>query len=434
VRTIRFFWAVVFILTAEFAASAQRITGDWQGTIGEGRKFRVILKVEASNNGGFRADLYSIDQSSTAIPVRSLNVNGSDVTFEAPIIRGAFKGMLSADGNSLTGAWTQPNGGFVLNFVRATKETAWALDQSPHKVSFVQVDSEIKLEVLDWGGSGRPLVLLAGLGNDAHVFDVFAPKLKTNYHVYGITRRGFGASATPAPTETNYSANRLGDDIVAVLDALKLAHPVLVGHSIAGEELSSIGTRHPQRVAGLVYLDAGYHYAAYDKTPQDIGMDRLALLRKLTAANDAVSPQEERELLKAIAAELPAFEKDVKTRLQELTTSPDMTAEAIVEERKRRQTREGLSARAIQEGKLAFGDVRCPALAIFAVPHQRGDQQDADADLKDIARVEPLIKAFERAVPGARIVRLPHANHYVFNSNQAEVIREIDGFVGTLKD
>ena len=33
---------------------------------------------------------------------------------------------------------------------------------------------------------------------------------------------------------------------------------ILAGHAIAGEELSSIGSRYPERVAGLVCLDAGY--------------------------------------------------------------------------------------------------------------------------------------------------------------------------------
>jgi pimeloyl-ACP methyl ester carboxylesterase len=40
--------------------------------------------------------------------------------------------------------------------------------------------------------------------------------------------------------------------VVAVLDALKLSHPVLAGHSIAGEEMSSIAARHPDKVAGLI--------------------------------------------------------------------------------------------------------------------------------------------------------------------------------------
>jgi len=120
-------------------------------------------------------------------------------------------------------------------------------DSSPHTVQFVKVDDNVKLEVLDWGGSGRPLVLLAGLGATAHAFDDFAPKLVNENHVYGITRRGYGASSVPI---SGYSADRLGDDVVAVLDALKLDKAVLVGHSIAGEELSSVATRHRERIAG----------------------------------------------------------------------------------------------------------------------------------------------------------------------------------------
>lgn len=266
------------------------------------------------------------------------------------------------------------------------------------------------------------------------MFDRFAQKLKTKYHVYAITRRGFGASDTPAPIGENYSANRLGDDVIAVLDALGLSHPVLVGHSIAGEELSSVGSRRPKRISGLVYLDAGYQYAAYDKGQPDFGMDRLDLLRNLIAIGDAVSPQEERKLLSAIAADLPMFESDVKRTQKELDTMPDMTNGAITEERKRRQSREGISASAVQEGRQAFQSVRCPTLAIFAVPHQHGNEPDADIDAKDVARVEPLIRAFQKAAAEATIVRIPHANHYVFNSNEADVIRLIDEFVIGLKD
>ena len=66
----------------------------------------------------------------------------------------------------------------------------------------------------------------------------------------------------------SYDPDRLGDDVLAVIDALKLDKPVLAGHSIAGQELSSIGTRHPERVSGLIYLDAGYGYAYYDPNGQ----------------------------------------------------------------------------------------------------------------------------------------------------------------------
>lgn len=131
-------------------------------------------------------------------------------------------------------------------------------DASPHTVRFVAVEENVRLEVLDWGGAGRSVVLLAGGGNTAHVFDELAPKLATDYHVYGITRRGFGASGFSA---SGNPTDRLRDDVLAVLGALKLERPVLVGHSIAGAELSAVVSSHSDRVAGLIYLEAGYPYA-----------------------------------------------------------------------------------------------------------------------------------------------------------------------------
>ena len=139
----------------------------------------------------------------------------------------------------------------------AQEHSAWR-DPSKHQVQFVTVEDGVRLEVLDWGGSGKPLVLLAGGGDTAHVFDDFAPQLTPSFHVYGITRRGFGESGF---SPEGYGADRLGDDVLAVLDSLKLIRPVLVGHSLGGEELSSLSTRHPSRVAALVYLEAGYPYA-----------------------------------------------------------------------------------------------------------------------------------------------------------------------------
>src|ERR1035438_4427529 len=45
-------------------------------------------------------------------------------------------------------------------------------DPSPHTTRFVAVDKDVRLEVLDWGGSGRPIVLLAGGGISEREGDV----------------------------------------------------------------------------------------------------------------------------------------------------------------------------------------------------------------------------------------------------------------------
>jgi len=75
----------------------------------------------------------------------------------------------------------------------------------------------------------------------------------------------------------NYNAARLGDDVLHAIGALHLSHPILAGHSLAGEELSYIGFHHPDAVAGLIYLDAGYRYALYDQAHGQILLDTLKL-------------------------------------------------------------------------------------------------------------------------------------------------------------
>src|SRR5262249_51274930 len=84
-------------------------------------------------------------------------------------------------------------------------------DTSPHRVLKVQTAPNVTLEVLDWSGQGPALVLLAGMGTTAHIYDDFAPKLTSEFHVWGITRRGFGASSQPT---TGYDPVTLGADIL----------------------------------------------------------------------------------------------------------------------------------------------------------------------------------------------------------------------------
>jgi non-heme chloroperoxidase len=147
----------------------------------------------------------------------------------------------------------------TLGFAACAHSHAWR-DPSPHKQSFVTVPGGVRLEVLDWGGNGPPLVFLAGLENTAHVFDDFAPRFTHDFHVYGVTRRGWGASSHPPSGANQYKVPVLVEDVHAALDSLHLAHVTLVGHSIAGQELSWLAVDYPDRVDRLVYLDAGFDY------------------------------------------------------------------------------------------------------------------------------------------------------------------------------
>src|SRR6516162_8064781 len=107
---------------------------------------------------------------------------------------------------------------------------------------FVRVAPGVKLEVLDWGGSGEVMVLLTGSGDNAHVFDYFAFQFTDFFHVIGITRRGWRPSSQPT---NGYDVETRAVDDIEVLDALGIKKAVLVGHSIAGAELSKIAIKYP---------------------------------------------------------------------------------------------------------------------------------------------------------------------------------------------
>jgi len=302
--------------------------------------------------------------------------------FKSSMIDRSYEGKMSDDGKSIAGTWMEGNMPIVLPFERATKSTAWATDPSKHAAQFVTVEPGVRLEVLDWGGKGRPLVLLTGLGNDAHVFDGFAEKLANKYHVYGITRRGYGVSDTPPVSGDVYSANQLGDDVVAVIDKLGLEKPILVGHSIAGEELSSIGSRFPARVAGLIYLDAGYPYALYDATRGDFRLDGNALRQKMNELSDAQNPSAIRAIIaEMLETDLPRYQKDLIARQKELEGQTDIPNRPAPDKKDRRR----ISSEAIMAGEQKYTEIKNPVLAIFADPHNMGGGTPTDEKQKAAA-------------------------------------------------
>ena len=426
--------AAAIVLSAG-ALPAQNIVGDWQGALGTPpNALRLVLRIARADNG-LTASIVSVDQGGWDNPLfaDSVVLRDSTFAFSLPDVGGTYRGTLTGRGSAIRGQWTQGNSPQRLDFVRPTARTAWR-DSSQHSARLVTVENNVKLEVLDWGGTGRPIVFLAGAGNSAHVFDSFAPKFTGAYHVLGITRRGFGNSSRPL---TGYTADTLANDVLAVLDSLRIRAPVLIGHSIAGEELSSIGSRHPERVAGLIYLDAGYPYALYEPKLSDVGVMNAGVSvgevrRKLARLNDpylSMSPRDQQAFIRELLdVSLPQMEADLRGKLKQLAALPNQDSTPPA-------PRPDPIIRALLGGEEKYTAVHAPVLAFFAAPHQAppGMAKDsaarAKADSAELLWVMPQIDAFRRAIPTARVVVLPNANHYVFNSNEAEVLRDIRAFI-----
>jgi pimeloyl-ACP methyl ester carboxylesterase len=208
---------------------------------------------------------------------------------------------------------------------------------------------------------------------------------------------------------------------------------VIVGHSIAGEELSSIGSRHPERVAGLVYLDAVWPYSYYNASVGNMRLDALELRRTL---GDLLSPISARQRMAAdrLETDLPRFERilsDFQKQLSQYPPTPSRSSQlppapplTIVD--------------AVSLGWQKYTSIPVPILAIVAVPHDFSDAFKNDsagrtkAIVADSLKMAALADDFGVGIPTARVVRLHNANHYVFNSNRKEVVAAMNAFLATL--
>jgi len=302
--------------------------------------------------------------------------------------------------------------------------SAWR-DPSAHIVRFVEVEPGTRLEVLDWGGSGEAVLLLAGHGDTGHIFDDFAPRLTNGFRVFALTRRGFGASTQP---EQGYELATLVKDIAQVVEALNLQRVHLVGHSIAGDEMTRFARSYPDRLGKLVYLDAAYDRVEAQQLEKSF--PKLPPSSKPAPA-ELASPTAVRALVARTAILMP--ESEIRaTRV----FGPDgrflrpVTPDWI------------LSAVAKMVEHPNYDSIRARMLAIYAVPktpaqlvprYTTADRETRLALDKIFEIWQASAKAqrdrFRESVPRARVVELNGASHYLFISDRDRVLQEVGSFL-----
>jgi pimeloyl-ACP methyl ester carboxylesterase len=205
---------------------------------------------------------------------------------------------------------------------------------------------------------------------------------------------------------------------------------VIAGHSIAGEELSYIGSAHPDKVAGLIYLDAGYPYAMYDEVNGNFTIDVVALQQQLALVlpGSNTAPADQKKVLDDLSAKLQRVSAEVAETRSDAEKMPSPPQGGKMPP----------IGAAILGGQQRFTTVSAPALAIYALPHNLGpllkDNPQARAAFQSIndRNTTRQATAFERQVPSAHVVRLSNATHFIFFSNEADVLREMNGFIAAL--
>ena len=319
----------------------------------------------------------------------------------------------------------------VLNTTEA--ETATWHDPSPHRITFVTVDDGVKLEVLDWGGNGRAVVLLAGY-QTAHEYDDIAPKLTAFCHVYGITRRGFGASSRP---DSGYTAQRSAEDVLHVLDALKLDHPVLAGHSFGGKDLFTIGAQHSTLLAGLVFFDS-----ADDPTLPSSAYGVAEVDTKKLPASMMPEPQPDHSSFQAFRQWQLKVHGVMMPEAELRQRYPVNSDGSMGEDSTPKWVRDAIFT-GIQKPK--YSSIHVPVLAILAAPlpldeqfkkYQPGTADERSAMEQQYAAGEAFIKRTVQDLrtgdPSAQIVILRGASTYIFLSNENDTVNAMRSFVGGL--
>ena len=174
----------------------------------------------------------------------------------------------------------------------------------------------IRTHYLRTGGAMPPVVLLHGLTGSGACWTPLAKKLEGELDVVMPDARGHGGSSAP---RHGYRYEDLADDVVGLISALGLSHPVLLGHSMGGMTAAVVASRRSDILRGLILVDPTFLCAERQREVQESDVaeqHRHALqLSKadLVARARARSPARSLEVIEAqaearLATSMSAFE------------------------------------------------------------------------------------------------------------------------------
>jgi pimeloyl-ACP methyl ester carboxylesterase len=242
---------------------------------------------------------------------------------------------------------------------------------------FVDLDG-LKLHYLDWGGPGRPLIMLHGFSGHAHTWDHTAAALYDDYRVLALDQRGHGDS----DRASGYGSRPMVNDLLGFLNRLGLERIVLMGLSMGGTVAYTFAAAHPDRVERLIVLDIGPEISS-------VGLDRI----NESMGQPDIFASEAEAVAQARAANPRPTEANLRHRVaHNLRPLPDGTLTFKWD----KSLRDGSATRddpTLEERWAAWRAVKCPILLV------RGDDSDilsrdtADRMVDDNANVTLVIVA-----------------------------------------
>jgi N-formylmaleamate deformylase len=143
---------------------------------------------------------------------------------------------------------------------------------------------DLRIHVLDYGGEGRPAIVLPGITSPVITQDFFVRELVGELRPIVVDLRGRGLSDTPA--DGSYTLDDYAADTAAVVRELGLDRPLVIGHSLGARIAAAFAVGYPDLAGELILVDpplSGPGRAPYPMTEQ-------AFVDQLREANAGTTP------------------------------------------------------------------------------------------------------------------------------------------------
>jgi non-heme chloroperoxidase len=258
---------------------------------------------------------------------------------------------------------------------------------------YVELPNHVRIPYLEKGDpTGVPLILLHGIADSCHTFELLLPCLPECIHTFAFTQRGHGDASRP---ESGYRTSDFEADLVMFMDILHIEKAVIAGASSGGFTARRFAINHPERTLGLVLLGS-------PSTLRDNPSVQASVESAISKLTDPVDPEFVRGFIKStIFRPVPKvfFEMIIKQHFK-------------VPARVWKETSEGLFE---EEFPGEINRIKSPALIIW------GDQ--------DTILPKSGQEALSKAIEHSRLVVYPGAGHMLYWDEPGRVASDLAAFI-----
>ena len=189
---VKLYTVASLLFAVATTAHAQQLPGDYSGVLG---KVTVKLHIVVAPAGGYSGTLESPAEHAFGLACSDVQKNGQAVSFQVPSVKGTFSGVISGDGSTIAGLWTQGGGSamtLILTRDGATGGAAAAAapvgqNVAPQASSVLAANGCPRSPVNYWDGSAWQPMTAARKGIDTNRFTAGAV-LRDPLHVKNIYR------------------------------------------------------------------------------------------------------------------------------------------------------------------------------------------------------------------------------------------------------